>query len=185
MTGGSAPDGRDHACGSAPHRDAGYHHHGNHTESDGGGHVQQCGVPPSAAGHLQPYGVRATLCAGTREFDLQPFLVAFLEEVAAGCIVAGATLIGHLKCVVHLSGGVLACNLTSPRAGARCSSRPTAGATTLQPGEDARLELAVLAYGVPAAVIDSLVRSAMTRLLAPVGVAWVTGQQRPEPQPEF
>ena len=92
-------------------------------------------------------------------------------SVAAACVQAGATVIGHLKCVLHLPAGVLACNLTSVRSGARCAEG-AAAPQALQPGEPARLDLVVLVYGLPAAAVAELVRERLSRLLDPLGAAW-------------
>ena len=84
---------------------------------------------------------------------------------------SGATVIGHLKCFLHLPGGGVACNLTSLRAGATCSARGLAPPVALPAGEAARLDLAVLVYGLSADTIDALVRAELSRLLDPRGVA--------------
>ena len=140
-------------------------------------------VPPSAAGHLEPYGVRVMLQPASGGLDAQEFLVAFLQDLAAACLVSGATVIGHLKCLLHAPGHAVACNLASLREGAKCSVCASSGAApdavpspgsggpstsaALKPGQEARLDLAVLVYGLPAATIDVLVRAALSRLLGP------------------
>ena len=40
------------------------------------------------------------------------------------------------------------------------------------PGEEARLDLAVLVYGLPGAIIDGLVADALEGLLSPLGALW-------------
>ena len=135
------------------------------------GHHHQHG-PPSAAGNLEPYGARVTLRAATGGFDPQPFLVEFLGGLAAGCMDSGATVIGHLKCFLHLPGGGIACNLTSLRAGATCTARGAPAPVTLPPGEAALLDLAVLVYGLPENTIDALVRAGLRLLLDPRDVSW-------------
>jgi hypothetical protein len=145
-------------------------HSGHHDHS---GHSS----PPSAAGHLEPYGARLTLRALRGDVDWEPVLTAFLEDVAAACVAAGASIIGHLKCVLHLPGGALACNLTSLRQGARCSrlagegpgeAPSDSGPACLAPGQEARLDLAVLVYGLSAATIDGIVRAAVSRAQGPL-----------------
>jgi hypothetical protein len=139
-----------------------------------------CSVPPSAAGHLEPYGVRVMLRPAADELEPQEFLVALLQDLAAACLASGASLIGHLKCLLHVPGHAVACNLTSLREGAKCSVRPDPGAASGAPaasialklGQDARLDLAVLVYGLPAETIDILVRAALSRLLGPLDVRW-------------
>ena len=137
-------------------------------------------VPPSAAGHLEPYGVRVMLLPASDELDPREFLVAFLQDLAAACLASGASVIGHLKCLLHTPGHACACNLTSLREGANCSARPVRGHVSgamsapvaLERGRQARLDLAVLVYGLPAATIDVLVRAALTRFLGPLDVSW-------------
>jgi hypothetical protein len=143
-----------------------------------------CGAartPPSAAGPLEPYGVRVMLRPASGEFEPQGFLTGFLQEIAAGCLASGATVIGHLKSLLPAPACEVACNLTSLREGVRCSVRPGDGGVskrvTLQPGQEARLDLAVLVYGLPAATIDELVRSALPRFLDPLHVRWSAGAE--------
>jgi hypothetical protein len=150
----------------------GHHPPGGYGTSGGDGCHHHHQPPPSAAGHLEPYGVRVNLRPATAGLDPQLFLVDFLEGLAAGCMAAGATVIGHLKCLMHLPGGGLACNLTSLRAGAACSARGIATPAALPPGETTRLDLAVLAYGLSSDTIDALVRAGLSRLLDPSGVSW-------------
>lgn len=133
---------------------------------------------PSAAGPLGPYGVRVRLRPEQDPLAAAPFLKALLEAVAASCAAAGATVIGHLKCVLHTEAGVVPCNLTSLRSGAVC--RGGAGAAGAAPGiavaigEEAVLDLAVLVYGVSADSIDEVVRDVLERLLGPARVRWNT-----------
>ena len=128
-------------------------------------------VPPSAAGHLEPYACRVALEAGATGLEPADLLVRLLDGVAAACLQSGATVIGHLKCLLRLPAGVLACNLTSVRSGARCAEG-AAAPQALQPGEPARLDLVVLVYGLPAATVAELVRESLTQLLDPLGAAW-------------
>ena len=123
--------------------------------------------PPSAAGHLEPYGVRLRLQPQTHPLETARFLTALLEEIAASCLEAGASLIGHLKCVLHTVEGPLFCNLTSLRPGASCRG---GGAKTIAPGAKAELDLAVLVYGLPAEVIERVVGDVLEELLLPLGV---------------
>jgi hypothetical protein len=136
----------------------------------------RCGSP-SAAGHLEPFGARLDLClgAGSRPLEPRQFVTALLEDVAASCLEAGASVIGHLKCVLHTPDGVLVCNLTSARSGARCRESHREGEAPLPPlrtGDTAHLDLAVLVYGLSAASVGTLLRHALSRLLAPFGVSW-------------
>lgn len=124
-------------------------------------HHPHHGVPPSAAGHLDPYGARVTLRPVSAVLQPQPFLVALLEDVAAGCIAAGASVIGHLKCVLHLPGEAVVCNLTSIKTGAKCRTQRDEAPPALEPGQAARLDLTVLVYGASAEVIDGLVRTVL------------------------
>lgn len=143
-------------------------------------HPHHHAVPPSAAGHLEPYGAWVTLSADSVALDAGSFLVAFLEGLAEECVASGATLIGHLKCLLHLPGGRLACNLTSLRAGARCTAPDGRPPLVLSPGELARLDLAVLVYGLAEQTIDGLVRSMLVRLTGPHAVSWSVEARPPE-----
>jgi hypothetical protein len=126
--------------------------------------------PPSAAGPLEPYGSRVLLRPRTAPLETSPFLRALLERIASSCAAAGATLIGHIKCVLHTDAGRLAANLTSVHSGA---STRGGGAQTIEPGCEARLDLVVLVYGLPVDVVDGLVSEALDRLLSPADVAWI------------
>ncbi len=158
----------------------------------GGGRVNQdCGgaaphSPPSAAGSLEPYGARVTIGAASRPLEPEQFLTTLLEDLAAACLASGASIIGHLKCLLRTSDGVIACNLTSIRSGATCSG--PAGAqepnTPLAPGESGRLDLAVLVYGLQAATIDTLLRQTLETLLEPLEVAWAMAESGEAPSRE-
>ena len=145
-------------------------------------------TPLSAAGPLEPYGVRVMLRPASGEFEPQQFLSTFLQDLAAACVTSGASVIGHLKCLLHMPDHAIACNLTSLREGARCSVRSSPGAApsaapstapsaaltpvALRPGQEARLDLAVLVYGLPAETVDAIVRAALSRLLGSLDVSW-------------
>jgi len=125
--------------------------------------------PPSAAGQLQPYGIRISLRPLAGPLDAAPFLEALLSETAAACVDAGATLIGHLKCALHDGRSRLFCNLTSARSGASCRGD---GPAAVQPGVEARLDLAVLVYGLSTEEIDRIVARVLEGLLLPAAVVW-------------
>jgi hypothetical protein len=105
------------------------------------------------------------------ELDAAAFLTALLEDVATSCLVAGTSVIGHLKCVLRLPGTLVHCSLVSVRSGAQCVM-DGAGPGLLRPGEETELALAVLVYGLPAGAIDALVEEGLERLLSPPGVRW-------------
>jgi hypothetical protein len=137
--------------------------------------TEDCGaysLPPSAAGQLEPYGARIILEPTAGPLDPQLFLTSLLQDLAAACVASGASVIGHLKCLLHLPGGTLACNLTSVRGGAKCSPRSTEGTPALVLGQHVRLDLAVLVYGLPAPTIAGLVHDVLTQLLQPLAVDW-------------
>jgi hypothetical protein len=130
-------------------------------------------VAPSAVGRLEPYGARVVLQPSARGLEPEQFLTRLLEDLAASCAACGALVIGHLKCLLHTPGGVLACNLTSVRSGVSCTARAGAAARApLEPGGDVRLDLAVLVYGLPTVTIDMLLRRALAVLLEPIGASW-------------
>jgi hypothetical protein len=130
------------------------------------------GSPPSAAGELHPYGTRVTLRGTNHIVAVEPLLMALLEGLAADCLASGATLIGHLKCLLHLPAATLACNLTSLGRGASCRRGSGEDEYVLEPGQGARIDMAVLVYGLPAATIEALVLERLHRALDPEDVAW-------------
>jgi hypothetical protein len=142
-------------------------HSGAPDGAEGPGTEHRHCSPPSAGGHLEPSGVRLRLQPQTHPLETVPFLTVLLEQIAASCLEAGASLIGHLKCVLRTTAGPLFCNLTSVRAGASCRG---GGAKTVAPGTEAELDLAVLVYGLPAEVAGRLVGEALDGLLAPLEV---------------
>lgn len=130
-------------------------------------------TPPSAAGHLEPYGARVTLRPGARELDVRRFVTSLVEDLAASCLASGASVIGHVKCLLRARDGVLTCNLTSVRLGVSLgglSGLPVVAG--VQPDDEAELEMAVLVYDLPAGAIDSLLAEALMSLLDPLQVSW-------------
>ena len=130
----------------------------------------------SAAGYLEPYGARIGLQPTTQALDPRPFLIGLLEQLATSCLASGASVIGHLKCLLRTPEGVLGCNLTSVRSGASCAAR--AGGEVpraLPPGMRATLDLTVLVYGLPANTIDALLHETLAALLDPLAVSWSAG----------
>jgi hypothetical protein len=140
------------------------------------------GIPPSAAGQLEPYGARVLLQPASHGLAPQQFLTGLLEDLAASCLASGASVIGHLKCLLYTPSGALACNLTSDGSGARCTARDEGATKVLEPGDCARLDLAVLVYGLPTATIDTLLRGALANLLEPREVAWSINGPGKRPQ---
>ncbi|MCE5254962.1 MAG: hypothetical protein LLG45_12290 [Actinomycetia bacterium] len=126
-------------------------------------------TPASTPRLLEPYGARVVLQPAQQELDAEMFLKALLEDVASACLVGGASVIGHLKCLVQAGDRRWFCNLTSTRSGAACRGEGD-GRLSLQDG--ARLDLAVLVYGLPASTIDGLVGDALRSLLEPLGISW-------------
>lgn len=148
---------------------------GTGAERRGGGDI-----PPSAASQLEPYGARVWVQPASRGLEPQQFLTGLLEDLAASCLTSGASVIDHLKCLLRTPGGVLACNLTSVPSGARCAAWEEEATKVLEPGAGARLDLAVLVYGLPAATVDALLRRALASLLEPLEVAWsIAGSGEP------
>jgi hypothetical protein len=145
-------------------------------EKPGAGAERRGGdIPPSAAGQLEPYGAQVWVQPTSRGLEPQHFLTVLLEDLAASCVASGASVIGHLKCLLYTPGGVLACNLTSVLSGAQYTARDEDATNVLGPDDSARLDLVVLVYGLPAATIDALLRRALNCLLEPLEVAWSIG----------
>jgi|WetSurMetagenome_2_1015567.scaffolds.fasta_scaffold71355_2 hypothetical protein len=132
--------------------------------SDGHQHTP----PPSAAGFLEPFGMRVTLGPAPGGFGTEDFLTGLLQDLAAACEAAGATVIGHLKCFLSSGEAGVHCNLTSTRLGARCGG--ASGAVPLD--RPVELDLAVLVYGLPAATIATLAAGVLDSRLFPLGIAW-------------
>ena len=154
-------------------------------------------VAPGEAAE-QPAG--RPVAPAAAEFEPQAALVALLQSVAEACVASGGVVIGHLKCQLHLPDMAVACNLTSLRQGAQCIVRPASdGASHLRggsgpggvsapcgtsgpnsqpaalgPGQEARLDLAVLVYGLSTTTIDALVRAALSQTFGPLGLSWST-----------
>jgi hypothetical protein len=128
----------------------------------------QATPPPSAAGFLEPFGMRVTLGPAPGDFDTEEFLTGLLQDLAAACEAAGATVVGHLKCFLSSSEAGVHCNLTSTRLGARCGG--VSRAVSLD--RPAELDLAVLVYGLPAATIATLAAGVLDSRLSPAGIPW-------------
>jgi hypothetical protein len=122
----------------------------------------------SPAGDLEPYGAEVRLSLGA-DLDTRRLLEALLEDIARSCEAAGASIVGHIKCVLRTRGKRIHCSVTSFRAGARCGSD---GAERLEEGREVELKLAVLVYGLSATIIDGIVEAALGRALAPTGSFW-------------
>jgi hypothetical protein len=119
-------------------------------------------------GDLEPYGAKVRL-SPDRGIDAHRFLVGLLEDVACACEARGASLVGHIKCVLRTDGGRIHCSLTSVGTGARCGGDPV---ERLVEGREVELDLAVLVYGLPATDIDEIVEAALGKALAPAGSSW-------------
>ena len=170
---------------------------GHHSPPSAAGHLEPYGVrvklrlasdvaPGEVAG--QPAGRPVAPAAG--DFEPQETLVALLQSVAEACVSSGGGVIGHLKCLLHLPDMAVACNLTSLRQGAQCIVHPASGGAShlrggsvpgatsrpaaLGPGQEARLDLAVLVYGLSTTTIDALVRAALSQTFGPLGLSWST-----------
>jgi hypothetical protein len=128
-----------------------------------------CVVPPSAAGFLEPYTVRVVIEPVAPYPEAAQFLCRLLEELAEASEAEGATLIGHIKCLLSMGDHRLSCNLTSRRTGASCGASPSGRLLLDQP---AGLSLAVLVYGLAASSIAELARRVFDRLLLPGGASW-------------
>ena len=112
-----------------------------------------------APDRIEPYAVRLLLRGDLA--DPAALVARLLEDVARRCDGAGATVIGHLKAHVRTAGGSFHCSLTSLRGGARC-----AGPLVKHPVAVGSLELdlAVLVYGLPRAVVAEIAEKGLTQL---------------------
>lgn len=125
----------------------------------------------TAPDHLDPYTLRMSF-RGQMD-NPADFTRTLLTEVAARCLEAGASLIGHLKCHGYTEAESFHCNLTSLRSGARCSL--DAGLPT----QRLDLDLAVLVYGVDRRALGDLVAHVADTLCRRASVAWTSGSAPP------
>jgi hypothetical protein len=131
----------------------------------------QHSTPPSAAGLLEPFGVRVQfgpVPESARGSDPEGLLTGLLEDLAAGCESAGATVVGHIKCFLSDGDAAMHCSLVSRRSGARCS----VNAKDISLARPVQLDLAVLVYGLHRDAIAQLVRDALDRGLGGRGITW-------------
>ena len=112
--------------------------------------------------------MRVTLGPAPGGFDTEEFLTGLLQDLAAACEAAGATVIGHLKCFLSSGEAGVHCNLTSTRLGARCGG----ASRTVPLDKPAELHLAVLVYGLPAVTIATLAAEVLDSRLSPAGIPW-------------
>jgi hypothetical protein len=118
--------------------------------------------PPSAGPGFEPYGLKVHLGPAPAGLSPERLLIDLLGDIALGCLAEGATVIGHLKCLLSTGDGTLACNLVSTRTGAHCRRL---GTQPVSLSQGAELELSVLVYGLPSGVIDTIARTVLGRLL--------------------
>lgn len=109
--------------------------------------------------HIEPYGVRLLLRGDLG--DPVGLVARLLENVARRCDQAGASVIGHLKAHVRTAEGSFHCSLTSLRSGARCAGPQVERPVTAR---NLELDVAVLVYGLPRAVIAEATEKALKQL---------------------
>jgi len=92
--------------------------------------------------------------------ELQKLLQDFMSITAVGCGEAGATLIGHIKCIAEADkGGYLACSATDSSGNVRCKGEFSEGSRRLD------LVLNVLVYGLERPKIEDVVMRASETVL--------------------
>jgi hypothetical protein len=81
-------------------------------------------------------------------------VAVLLEDIARRCDEAGCSVIGHIKCHAKAGERAFSCSLTTRRSGAACRG---AGQEPVTPGEVLEVDLAVLVYGLPRVIIETIV----------------------------
>ena len=107
---------------------------------------------------LEPYTTSLAIVLDPPARDVRSWTIALLEDIGRGSAAAGATLIGHVKCHGTIpDGSTFHGHLTSLRLGATCESAASG------PVAGFELDLAVLVYGIPRAVVEDVARRALDR----------------------
>lgn len=113
---------------------------------------------------LEPYTTSLAIAIDPSAQDARSWTIALLEDIGRGSMVAGATLIGHVKCHgIVTDGTVFYGNLTSLRLGATCEGSSSG------PVYRAQLDLAVLVYGISHEALEDVVWAALDRAGARFG----------------
>lgn len=112
-----------------------------------------------AADEIEVYAARIELTFERPVPDAQDWIAVLLRRIAEGCVAAGASLIGHIKCYGELpTGQYLHCSLTSLRSGTSCRGN------AIGPCQRIGLDLNVLVYGLAHQAIDAEVHSSLQAL---------------------
>ncbi len=131
-----------------------------------------------SAGEIETYSAKINLAFERPVPQVQTVIAELLQCIGSGCIAAGASLIGHIKCYGEVATGpdtsfhrkdtshtgsigagpYLHCSLTSLRSGVSCRG------SAIGPCESIDLDLNVLVYGLPHHVIDATVKSSLQAL---------------------
>jgi len=107
---------------------------------------------------LEPYTVSIRITAAVEIPAPAGLITALLEDVARRCEEAGCSVIGHIKCHARAGERAFSCSLTTRRSGAACRGR---GREPVASGEVLDVDLAVLVYGLPRAVIQTIVADSL------------------------
>lgn len=107
---------------------------------------------------LEPYTVSLAVVLDPPAREVRSWTIALLKDIGQGCMAAGATLIGHVKCHGVVSDGTgFHGHLTSLRLGATCEGAAEGPVDRLE------LDLVVLVYGIPRGAVEDVVRGALDR----------------------
>lgn len=114
----------------------------------------------TAPDFLSPFAAHVRLAAsGGRLDDPHRLVETLLEEIAERTATAGASLVGHVKCLVRADDvGTFQVNLTDPRTGARAAGDPVESAAALD------IDLVVLVYGLDHVAVCGAVTEAVAVL---------------------
>lgn len=124
----------------------------------------------TSASDIETYATRVELTFEPPTADAQAIIASLLRRIAEGCVAAGASLIGHIKCYGEApTGEYVHCSITSLRSGTSCRG------TVAGPCERIGLDLNVLVYGLPHQAIDAEVRRCLQALSNEQGMAFHIG----------
>lgn len=122
----------------------------------------------TAPDHCAPYAIRLQARpAGVPFADPSAAVSVLLEEIGTACLTAGASLIGHLKCLIRTDAGErFYADLTDMRSGAHVSGTPIASAHHLD------VDLVVLVYGLKNQDVAAAVDTALIVAGERTGIVW-------------
>jgi len=107
---------------------------------------------------LEPYTVSIRITTPAEIPSPGGLVAALLEDIARRCDEAGCSVIGHIKCHARAGERAFSCSLATRRSGAACRG---AGQEPMTLGEVLEVDLAVLVYGLPRAITETIVSESL------------------------